>query len=121
MQEKVISVALDEVLVSKLLRGLYHGAKKKSLKVIISTAGEYHVKSRELRMCITTDEAGEKAKSISIHNDSLSAFVSQEDLEKYNLSDLANKMVYELREKYSTVFHSLADNIVVFSRAYRDN
>lgn len=115
----LIPVALDKNLVQNLLAGLYAGAKGKALKVVISTDGNYYITSRELRMVLEAD--GATLKQIRIHNEKQRAVVTAGDLDEMRLASLASDVVRELREKYSPVFHSLADNIVIFGRAYGAN
>ena len=119
--QKLVNVALDKDLVGRLLHGLYNGAKAKALKVVISTDGEYYVESKELKMVIVTCQDGKEMECIRIHNEKQSALVSKQQMSEMGYGHLGNQVVGELREKYSTVFHSLADNIVVFGRAYGGN
>lgn len=115
----LVQVALDQNLVQSLLGGLYAGAKGKALKVVISTGGDYHITSRELRMVLEMESGA--LKCIRIHNEKQRAIVTAEELKDMRLTSLANDVVRELRDKYSPVFHSLADNIVIFGRAYSAN
>lgn len=117
-ESSLIQVLLDKDLVQGLLNGLYKGAAGQALKVVIDTDGHYHIESKELRMDIEIDRHRNSMKSIDIHNGKLSAQITTTDLQEMRLGKLADDVVRELRDKYSPVFHSLAENIVVFSRAY---
>lgn len=119
--KNIIQVSLDKDLVQRLLNGLYKGASGKALKVVISTDGNYHIESKELRMVIEVDAVKSGIAAIQIHNDKQCSVISARELEEMKLTSLGASVVKELREKYSPVFHSLADNIVVFSRAYGGN
>lgn len=118
MNPNLVQVALDQDLVRKLLDGLYNGAKGKTLKVVISTSGHYHINSKELRMILEVDADGQKVKRIAIHNEKQSARINAEELESMGLATLGAKVIVELKAKYSPYYHSLAENIVVFGRAY---
>lgn len=113
-----IQVSLDKDLVQQLLNGLYRGASAKALKVVISVDGSYHIVSKELRMIVEIDEAKMTMNRIHIHNGKQYAVVTADDLNSMGLTNLSRDVVKELKEKYSPVFHSLADNIIVFGRSY---
>ena len=113
----LVQVALDQDLVEKLLNGLHTGAAGKALKVVIGTDGSYHIESKELRIVIEIDSQL-NVTGIQLHNEKQMAVITAQELESMRLSTLAKDVARELKNKYSPVFHSLADNIVVFSRAY---
>lgn len=115
---ELINVLLDKDLIQRLLNGLHTGASGKALKVVIDTDKRYHVESKELRMVIEIDGQRKSMISIDIHNGKQSARITSQELQEMRLKGLADEVVAELTDKYSPVFHSLADNIVVFSRAY---
>ena len=115
---ELVQVTLDKDLIQKLLDGLYNGAKGKALKVVIDTEGNYHIESRGLVILLKISAAGTRVESIRVRNDKQFSVISAEILENIRLNTFANNVAWELRDKYSPVFHSLADNIVVFSRAY---
>ncbi|MDL2232690.1 hypothetical protein LJC63_03820 [Ruminococcaceae bacterium OttesenSCG-928-L11] len=117
-QKKRIPVALDKDLVKKLLDGLYNGAQGKSLKVVIDVEGNYHIVSKGLDIVVTPTTSGTGVKEISVGNDKMISVLSQKDLEDMQVITYANTVYFSLREKYSPYFHSLADSIVLFSRAY---
>lgn len=114
----LVRVYLDKDLIQRLLKGLYTGAAGKALKVVIDIEGNYHIESKELRIYITTIEKGNSINRIELHNGKQSAIINSTELQEMRLKGLADDVVRELKEKYSPTFHSLADNIIVFSRAY---
>lgn len=116
--QNLVQVALDKDLVQKLLDGLYNGAKGKALKVVIDTDKNYHIESRGLSILMEINEAGTHVTGIRVQNDRQFAIISDGILERLRLNTFADNVAWELRDKYSPVFHSLADNIVIFARAY---
>jgi hypothetical protein len=116
--DNLVNVALDQDLVQQLLLGLQKGAAAKSMKVVIGTDGKFHIDSKELRMCIDVDSTGTGIQALRIRNSKQAAEITAADLAVMHLTEVGMDVVKELKAKYSPVFHSLADNIVVFSRAY---
>jgi CTP-dependent riboflavin kinase len=116
--DHLIHVALDQDLVQQLLFGLQKGAAAKSLKVVIGIDGKYHIDSKELRMCIDVEPNTAAIQFLHVHNSKQAAEITAADLSVMHLTDVGKDVVRELKAKYSPVFHSLADNIVVFGRAY---
>ncbi|MCL2068460.1 MAG: hypothetical protein FWH00_01030 [Oscillospiraceae bacterium] len=114
----LIQVMLDKDLVYRLLNGLYTGASGKSLKIVIDTAHRYHVDSKGLMIVIELDEQKKNIGRIDVDNAKQSASVTAGELAEMGLTDLSQKVVTEIKDKYSPSFHSLADNIIVFGRAY---
>lgn len=112
-----IPVALDQDLTQHLLRGLYAGAKANALKVVISTSGHFHIESKELRMILECTPS-DSINCIHIQNEKQQSTITAEMLTEMRLTSLANDVVKILRDQYSPLFHSLADNIIVFSRTY---
>jgi hypothetical protein len=117
MCDALIPVALDKDLVDKLLNGLYSGAEGRMIKVVIDTEGGYHVTSKGLSIVLGVDSSG-SVKSIDVSNEKYCSVITAGELAEMNLLTFANRTYKILREKYSPYFHSLADNIVLFSRAY---
>lgn len=118
--QNLVQVALDKDLVKKMLDGLHSGAEGRALKVVIAADGRYHVTSKGLSIILEINSAGTAVKSIQVANDKLYAILDEEWLTDTNLLTYANSVYGVLRNKYSPYFHSLADNIVVFSRAYHN-
>jgi len=114
----LIDVMLDKDLVQRLLGGLHTGASGRAIKIIIDTAHRFHVDSKGLEIVIELDEQKNDIQRIDVNNGKQSAAVTAEELAEMQLVDLSRKVVAELKEKYSPSFHSLADNIIVFGRAY---
>jgi|GEM_PF-4450691 len=118
LQEKRITVALDQTLVQSLLNGLHKGAMKKSLKVTVNAQGNFHVESKDIRMLVELDASGKKIGHIHLHNDKLAAEITAENLEKLGCAALAESTARELKDKYSPFAHSLADSVHVFAKTY---
>ena len=116
----MIQVSLDKDLIKKLLDGLYSGADGRALKVVIDADGQYHVSSKGLTIVVEINASGTGVSGLRVANEKHYALISQQELADLNLEAYANSVYGVLREKYSPFFHSLADNIVVFSRAYHN-
>ncbi|MDR2932198.1 MAG: hypothetical protein LBV27_03730 [Oscillospiraceae bacterium] len=116
-----IHVALDKTLIANLINGLYGGAKRKVLKVVIDIDGRFHVESKDLRMTITFDTGGQSIKTIHLHNEKHYTEITEQDIRDAGLTSVANDVVRELKEKFSAVHHSLSDSIAVFGRTYGGN
>ena len=116
----LVQVSLDKDLIKKLLDGLYSGADGRALKVIIDADGQYHISSKGLAIVVEVNAAGTGVSGIKVSNEKLYANISQKELADRNLESSAASVYFVLRDKYSPYFHSLADNIVVFSRAYHN-
>jgi hypothetical protein len=116
--ENFVEVMLDKDLVQKLLNGLCTGAAGRSLKIVIDIHNRYHVDSKGLQIVIELNEAQDNIARVDVNNGKQCAVVTGEQIAEMNLEHLCPQVVTELKDKYSPSFHSLADNIVVFGRAY---
>lgn len=114
----LIQVSLDNDLVHKILDGLYSGARGRALKVVIDAEGRYHINSKGLTIVVEAVAGATEVSAIHVSNEKQYAHISRQQLAGLGLEHRADSACALLKEKYSPHFHSLADNIVVFSRAY---